>query len=256
MKLLIKKILSNEVITTLRNSLNIKPIQINKYYTNQKLSISDAFLFRTDNNFSTSLRFSDLPKIFYKIENSSVEIIFCDYQNNFLKKINLNNLNKVNELIIDKKFLNNIETFGHFYLFHKIHATKNDTFHLSNRCYLGFSRHGTNPSFVHGNSFVKGRNYSNGNIISNFVKTSYIRNYEYSIQESFLEFDKVELFINNPTNKLITLEVNECKYILKPDNDIRISLSKLEKINIKSNCALLRPIVFTFKGSFYDVHHA
>ena len=57
MKLLIKKILSNEVITTLRNSLNIKPIQINKYYTNQKLSISDAFLFRTDNNFSTFLRF-------------------------------------------------------------------------------------------------------------------------------------------------------------------------------------------------------
>lgn len=256
MKLLVKKILSTEIFTTLRNSLNIKPIQINKYYSSQNLSISDAFLFRTDNNFSTLIRFSDIPSIYYGVKNSEIEILFYDNKNNFLKKIDLKKVNKINEITIDKKFLNNAEIFGHFYIFHKIPNNQKKNIHISNRCYLGFSKNGSNPSFVHGNSFVKGKNFTNGNVISNFVKTSFFKNFKYCLQENFLDFDKIELFINNPTSKKINFNLMGYGYELFPDNDIKIKISKTEKIEINSNCALLRPIVFTYKDKYYDVHHA
>ena len=50
MKSLINRILSNDKITTLRNSLKLKPVKINKY-SSLNISISDAFLFRTDQDF-------------------------------------------------------------------------------------------------------------------------------------------------------------------------------------------------------------
>ena len=75
MKSLINRILSNDKITTLRNSLKLKPVQINKY-SSVNASISDAFLFRTDQNFLTYFRFSDILNIFYNIKNSKVELVF------------------------------------------------------------------------------------------------------------------------------------------------------------------------------------
>ena len=256
MKSLVNKILSNEILTIIRNSLNFKPVQINKYYSDQNLSISDAFLFRTDEDFFTLIRFSDIPSIYFEIEDSEIEIIFYDFKNNFLKKINLSDLKKINQLVINKEFLDGNQTFGHFYIFHKILDNQKKKIHISNRCYLGFSKKNSNPSFVHGNSFVKGRNFSNGRIISNFVKTSLIKNFRYCIQENFLDLDKVELFINNPTTKKIKISFNKKNYLLMPDNDLKIDISKIEKIEIYSNCALLRPTVFTYKDNYFDVHHA
>jgi len=52
------------------------------------------------------------------------------------------------------------------------------------------------------------------------------------------------------------LTVDKKNYFLKPNNDIVITLSNVEKINIKSNCALLRSIVFTYNKGFMDVHHS
>lgn len=256
MKSLINKIISSELVTIIRNTLKLKSIKINKYYSNQSLSISDAFLFRTNVDFKTIFRFSDIPKIYHQIQNSEVELYFYNYKNEFIKKVILNKIKKINEIIIDKSFLNNIETFGHFYLFHKIDNLKDKKILLSNRCYLGFSKDGNNPSFVHGNSFVKGKNFSEGNIISNFIKTSFLKNCNYTLQENFLDYEKIELFIINPTTKRIFLTIDKKNYFLKPNNDIVITLSNVEKINIKSNCALLRPVVFTYNKGFMDVHHS
>ena len=75
MKSLINRILSNDKITTLRNSLKLKPVKINKY-SSLNISISDAFLFRTDQDFLTYFRFSDILNIFYNVKNSKVELIF------------------------------------------------------------------------------------------------------------------------------------------------------------------------------------
>ena len=177
MKSLINKILLNDKITTLRNSFKIKPVKMNKY-TSRNISISDAFLFRTDQNFLTFFRFSDILDIFYDVKDSKVELVFFDNQNEFIKKMNIEKIQKLNEICIDKSFLDNKETFGHFYIFHDHKQKDLDNLLLSNRCYLGFSKLGKNPSFVHGNSFVKGKNFKNGEIVSNFVKTSLFKNYK------------------------------------------------------------------------------
>ena len=174
MKSLINRILSNDKITTLRNSLKLKPVKINKY-SSLNISISDAFLFRTDQDFLTYFRFSDILNIFYNVKNSKVELIFFDNHNNFIKKINLDKIHKLNEICIDKEFMNNKEIYGHFYIFHDHKQVGLDNLLLSNRCYLGFSKKGKNPSFVHGNSFVKGKNFINGKIESILSKLLFLK---------------------------------------------------------------------------------
>ena len=102
---------------------------------------------------------------------------------------------------------------------------------------------------------MKGKNFVNGKIESNFVKTSFLKNYKYFIQEDFSDVDKLELFFNNPTNKLVKFTVNGENYSIEPDNDIMVKMTKTEKVEIISNCTQLRPLVFTFKENYYDVHH-
>ena len=80
------KILSNKISLLFRNTFKIKPVRISKYYSNQNISMSDAFLFRTDNNFSSLLRFVDIPNIFFSYNNTNIEIQFFDFQNKFIKK--------------------------------------------------------------------------------------------------------------------------------------------------------------------------
>ena len=43
--------------------------------------------------------------------------------------------------------MNNKEIYGHFYIFHDHKQVGLDNLLLSNRCYLGFSKKGKNPSF-------------------------------------------------------------------------------------------------------------
>lgn len=256
MKSLIKNILKSNFFILLRNTLKIKPVRISKYYLNKNISMSDSFLFRTDNFFKTIFRFSDIPRIFYDYQNTYIELFFYDYKNVLIKKIEIKNLKKLNELIIDKSFLDGKETYGHFYAFHNLNKEKIGNISISNRCYLGFSRKNNNYSFVHGNLFVKARDLVSGNISSDFARTSLIANSRYNVQQNFSNFDKVELFFSNPTSKKIIFYLNKKKYFLENNSDLRIDLKNLDKVDILSNCLSLRPIIFTYKNNFYDVHHA
>jgi hypothetical protein len=89
MKSLIKKLSNTSIGIYLRNSLNISPVHmsINKL---KYISVSDAFAWRTDSNFITKFKYSDILNIFYKIHNSWVEIHFYskDYKLIKIKKIN------------------------------------------------------------------------------------------------------------------------------------------------------------------------
>ena len=61
---------------------------------------------------------------------------------------------KFNELVIDKNFVNGIEDYGYFNIFH--HKLNNqDNFIIANRCYLGFSKDNEFFSYVHGNLLSK-----------------------------------------------------------------------------------------------------
>ena len=92
MKSLIKKIVRSDFGIHLRNTIGFRPVYIviNKKF--RFTSISDAFLWRTDNGYKTTFNYSDILGLFYKIEDSYVELVFYSKDNNFIKKIIINQL--------------------------------------------------------------------------------------------------------------------------------------------------------------------
>ena len=84
-----------------------------------------------------------------------------------------------------------------------------------------------------------------------------IKNQIYKIQKYFDGYDKVELFMTNPTTKKIYFSVNNKNYKLTPKCSKIIYINKDEReAIIKSNCTYLRPVVFTYKKDYIDVHHS
>ena len=76
MKSYIKKIANSNLGVLLRNSLNFKPVYIKHYQDNYPTTVSDAFLWRTDNGYKTKFKYSDILGLFYKVKNSRVEVHF------------------------------------------------------------------------------------------------------------------------------------------------------------------------------------
>ena len=75
MKLLIKKIANSNLGIYLRNKFNLKPLIFNISKIKNS-SVSDAFIWRTDNNFQTKFKYTDIFNIYYKIPNSVVEAAY------------------------------------------------------------------------------------------------------------------------------------------------------------------------------------
>ena len=258
MRKYLNKLIEKKIFRSLRVLINYKPKPIEIYKINKSQSISDAFIWRTDNNFETIFRFTNILKFFYKTE-SSFYLSFYDRRHTNIKNMKIDNLNNKNELKINKALLNGIEDYGTFYIFHKPNKpfkTQNNII-LSNRCYVGFSKNNCIPSFVHGNTLVKSMDFNSNKTESDYVKISPFYNQNYFIQNDFSFFDRTEICICNPTSKKIIFYVNKIKYELNGWNSIIINLERNQKlINIKSKCMFLRPIIFNFKDKYFDVYHA
>ena len=258
MKLLIKKIYNSQVLLKLRNTFGIKKNPIYFGDIKKNFYISDNFLWRVDNGFVTKFIFTDLLNIFYKKLDSKFTIYFYNKYSQLIKTLMINTNNK-NELIIDKsdRFFNDFEDYGYFQIFCKINSFDIDE-NLSNRCYTGFSKNNNNFSFVHGNSYVQANsmNDKENNKYLNLVKTSFIDNQNYLIQNNFESFDLVELFYLNPLDKNISLKINNEDKVDISGHSVYKYVFKNEKIiKFKSNCCFLRPIVFCHKEQYLDVHH-
>jgi hypothetical protein len=255
MKLLIRKFANSDLGAKLRNAINYKPspIIIDKHLNSG--SISDAFLWRTDNGYQTTFKYSDLLGLFYKIEDSYVVIAFYSKDNNLLKKIIINKLNFSNELLIDKDFLNGLEGYGVFYIFHRSDSYSGGDLLISNRCYLGFSLEGRLSSFVHGNLYAKYQSLDGINEGSDMVANSFFKN-KYKIQNLFTNFTKSELFFVNPLSKKIKFSIGSDNYSLDKNCSTLIDISDKQNIIIISKCLFLRPIIFNYKDDYYDVYHA
>ena len=256
MKSLAKILFNSDFGINIRNKIGFKPLQVNFSNIKENVSVSDAFIWRTDNNFKTIFKFTDLLKLFYKINNSSLDFYFYDNNYNLIKNLTLNEINLSNEIIIDNKFLNNYEGLGIFFIFHK---DKNiilvNQLILSNRCYLGFSYNNNLPSFVHGNTYAISENINNNKKTNNFIGRSLFCKQNYRIQNNFNDHYKSELVIVNPTTKKIKFYLNDKKYFLNGLNTSLLNIGKTQQILIKSNCYFLRPIAFSYKKEFIDVYH-
>tara|TARA_B100000029_G_C17520556_1_gene939694 strand:+ start:727 stop:1497 length:771 start_codon:yes stop_codon:yes gene_type:complete len=255
MKLLSKKITRNIFVKKVRNFFGYKPIYVDIGDIKMPSSVSDSFCWRTDNSYKTIFRFSNIPYLFCKIKHSSIDIVFLNKNNEEIKKISLNEINLSNEIRIDKYFLGGIEDYGTFYIYHKIKDNLQEKTILSNRCYLGFSYNENLYSFVHGNLLSSYRNLSGSSRKTDIIKTSFLSNQKYRIQNYFDNLDKSELFFANPTSKKISFLINKEKYFLNKGCSILIDVTKYKEIDITSNCYFMRPVIFNYKKNFMDVYH-
>ena len=258
MKSLLNLIVNNKYIINIRNLLNIKPVNLSLKNLNQ-ISISDAFLWRTDNGFNTVFKFTDILNLFYKIEKSFVEIHFYSKTKEKIKVIRLNDLDLSNKIEIDSKFFEGLQDYGVFYIYHYTNSQIPENIIISNRCYTGYSKNQSLHSYIHGNTLAKynkiieNENFFNSN--KNIVMKTVFQNQTYKIQKLFEAFDKNELFFANPTDEKINFSINKDTYTLKNGCSLLIDVTKYRTITIKSNCLFLRPIVFSYKNDFLDVHH-
>ena len=122
----------------------------------ENYSISDNFIWRTDRDFKTIFKFSNLLKFFYNENISLVDIFFYNKGSKLIKEIIDININELNSLIIDRDFMNGIEGYGEFNIFHK--SKKENNFSIRNSCYTGFSYKNRQYSYVHGNIPVAKKN--------------------------------------------------------------------------------------------------
>ncbi len=250
---LIKKIVNSELIIKLRNSIQLSPVDLSLNNINFS-SVSDSFLWRTDNNFITKINFIDILNLYYGETNTDANIYFYDKKFKLIKSLELKKLKKINTLILDKSFFENLESYGTFYIFHKS-SNKTKTKIISNRCYVGFSKNNNHFSFLHGNLLSRFKSLDgNSEIKGDIIKTSLFMNQNYKIQKYFNKKYQNEIFLSNPTSTKINFSIEQKKYSLLKGESIIIKLTS-SVVNIKSNCLFFRPIVFCYNKDYFDVHH-
>ena len=252
MNLLFKKLFRNKFSIYLRNLINFRPsiflLNLNKKNT----STSDAFFWRTDNSFYTVFKFSDILGLFFKDDSAEVEILFFDNNNNLIKSKNFINIELSNKLTIDSTFLDGLESYGVFYIFHKSKKNINST--IRNSCYTGYSYKNNLPSFVHGNLIASVKSLNGEHADFGVGSATRFKKNIYKVQ-NFFDFDRTEMIIMNPTKNNLEITINSNKFILGSCCARIIDINKNELIEIISNCYLLRPIIFNYKKQFIDVHH-
>ena len=254
MKKFLREILQSNFVIKLRNSFGYKVIKVNLKNLEKNFSISDSFLWRTDNKFKTVINYTDILKKFFDLNNSKIYLYIYNNNGKLLKIIENRNPIYLNKFTIDKKLLNNYQGYGTFFIFHKNKSYINTS--IRNSCYTGFSKDNNLPSFVHGNLMGAGSAIENNNDLKiGIVETSMFKNKIYKIQKSFLNYDYVELFITNPTREIVHFEINKQKYKLKIGECVIISFNKIETLSIKSNCFMLRPVAFVYRNKYMDVFH-
>lgn len=250
--LLINKIFRNTYSKQLRNLLSIKPSFDIIDYTSQGLSVSDAFFWRTDNSYETIFKFTNILKYFFNETSSNIKILFFSKNNKFIKEKNISIKKNLSQININKSFLNNLESYGVFYIFHETDNKIKSI--VRNSCYTGYSWKKNLPSMVHGNTVVAKKKFDKQNIEYGIGGYSLLRKISYTIQNN-LDAQETEMMLVNPTNIQISFKVNDKNFKLKKGCSELITIDKNKLITINSNCYLLRPIIFERTNDFINVYH-
>ena len=238
----------------IRNKLGfgIAPIFLPEHL--QSYSVSDAFPWRTDDGYKTYFRFSDILNNFFNIDSSGVMFIFYSNKGDVLKEFVESKIDNINELVIDKDFISCEHEFGNFSIFH-LFDSNIENIKITNRCYVGFAKNNSIPSYVHGNVFSRYWNPTTNKIETDIIKlTQKVHNY--LIQKNFSGFNKIELYFTNQTTSKYWIKINNTEINLNVGQSMIIDVKPCEIIQIKSNNFWARPIVFAEKNSFIDCFHA
>lgn len=247
-----KKLFKTKLFKNLRNFLGIRPAHFLIDYEKKNLSVSDAFFWRTDNSFKTVFKFSNILNLFLKDITSQVEILFYCKNSKLIKKLELENIDISNQIIIDKLFLNGLEDYGTFYIYHKSNNFPDGS--IRNSCYTGYSYKNNLASFVHGNTLTSLKSYD-GKISQKFIGgRSFFRNQVYNVQNNY-KLGRTEILLMNPCDKTLKVELNGENFLLKKGYSKLLEINSSRMIKIKSKSYLLRPVVFNYRENYLDVHH-
>lgn len=223
----------------------------------QSYAASDQFLWRTDNGFQTEFRVSDIVGKYYQ-EESYLRVHIFDRFGREISCFKRDFEKSAESIFIDG---NNAESdsYGTFCVFHIPKQDANTSYAITNRCYTGYSRQGSIPSFVHGNLLSKicilGAE-SSYKLESGFINHKKMT--EFYIQKDLNDFEKSELVFTNPLDISLNVMVGESSLNLKPGE---VRLIKMDghvssPLKIKSDFFFPRPIIFSYRKKYFDVHHA
>ena len=97
--------------------------------------------------------------------------------------------------------------------------------------------------------------YDKPGFVSNIISKSLFKNQTYKIQNYFENFSRSEIFLNNPTNKIINFNLNGVNHFLNSNCSKIIDISNFHEIELISNCYFLRPLIINYKNNFFDIYH-
>jgi hypothetical protein len=254
-KSLVKSIYNSQCGIWLRNKVGFRPVKIILPNHLSNYSVSDAFFWRTDGGYVTYFRFYDIPKMYFDMEGTRVRFIFFGHNGRVLKEFELDEIQTFNELVINKEFLNGLQDYGTFSVFHVFDDKDRSDVKIINRHYVGFSKNNGIPSFVHGNIYARYWNPKTNKIMSDMVLIS-SKPTIYVVQKNFISYDYIELFFSNPTTKQIWATVTGQKIFLNSGESIILQVEPVNVVRIISNCCFLRPLIFTESNGYFDCLHA
>lgn len=228
--------------------------------SNFNFSSSDSFIWRTDNNYSTIFRYSDIANKYYN-KKSLILMIFFDRYGSFIYEKKIPVEFAVNSFKITSDSLplpkNDYGSFFAFILPNNLDSSLMTQ--ITNRCYVGYSNNGSFYSFLHGNEIAKLIKLENNNYDFNNATSAineHKKNTEYSIQKDFMLYDKSELFVYNPIKRKIKFKINSNEISISSNNVLKFNVQNIRSVClIQSDYFWPRPIVFSYRNSYFDVHH-
>jgi hypothetical protein len=235
--------------------------------------ISDLFMIRSDDDWQTYFEILNIPGLlngsFASNENHSLTFVFFDSDGDEIgRKIVKTSAEPRETINLDKFFFNRIAEAATFSLFHTNFILENDLegSYLAERGYTGYKRKDQAiKAYVHGNldaiALVDGKLQMLGNF--GVLKRSY------QIQHPFVGAANYELFIVNPCDKEVRIEVQSRNsssrwkkfnsLTLQPRGSEIISLNVEETdvtfVRIVSRLYLGRPIVIRNTINSLDIFH-
>jgi hypothetical protein len=255
-KSLIKPYYNSRVGVKIRNKLgfrrHLQYLSLPEHL--QSYSVSDSFLWRTDDGYKTHFRFEDILKNYFNIDGNGFKFVFYNNKGRVLKEFVETKIDNINELVIDKDFIPCEEEFGNFSIFHLFDSNRQNI-KILNRCYVGFAKDNSIPTYVHGNVFSRYWNPTTNKIETDIIQLTH-KVHNYSIQKYFGGFDKIELYFTNQTTSEYWIKINNAKINLNVGQSMIFDVKPCEIIHIRSNNFWARPIVFTQKNGFIDCFHA
>jgi hypothetical protein len=240
----------------LRNNLGIRPVPYWVPTNVARMTCSDLFFWRSDDEFQTTFRFTDLPSVYYGLKESKVLLTFYDDRGNEIRRINTVVGSTTTEFKVDQSVVGPDRAFGTFSIFHLSDDGNAKDLKVNNRCYVGYSYKNSLPSFVHGNLLAQFIDLDDDNLTvrHNIAKTA-LRTSRYFIQKSFTLPDRSELLFSNPSVRPIWIQVGNEKKHVEPRGCVVFPLKEKGRIGVFSNLCFPRPVVFSYKNDFIDCHH-